>query len=271
MKQTLTNASAESYRRAFLEQMRIMKYAPSSQRTYDAALGVFLSHFTARPKDIPADEISKWLGAIQNQSTQKQYHGAIKLFYKIVVHQPRKFNHIFAPRPARKLPVIMDRQQIRTTILSVNNLKHRLILSLLYGCGLRRSEVINLRWADIDRANGVIWIRQAKGQKDRRVMLSQGILQLMEDYYRQHRPVEFVINGQFSPQYSGTSIEQIVKRYFPKGIHPHTLRHSFATHLLDQGTDIRIIQDLLGHSSPKTTNIYTHLSTGLISSVASPL
>lgn len=156
------------------------------------------------------------------------------------------------------------------------NLKHKVILAILYSTGLRVSELINLKWKHIDRERMVINILQAKGKKDRQVMLSQQLIPLLERYYREYKSSVYVLEGQFKEQYSSRSVGEVMKQLAEKAgiskrVYTHLLRHCSFTHLLEQGTDIALIQKLAGHSDIKTTNIYLHVSHNLISKIKSPL
>ena len=161
-------------------------------------------------------------------------------------------------------------------IACCENIKHKSIICLLYGCGLRVSEVINLKIKDIDSKANVIYIIAGKGKKDRIVMLDKQLLELLRKYYTEYKPKEYLFNGQFDLQYSTRSINEFLKQIAIKAgvtgnIHAHLLRHSFATHSLEQGIDISYIQKLLGHNSIKTTLIYTHVSKSTIANIPSPL
>lgn len=147
---------------------------------------------------------------------------------------------------------------------------------MLYGCGLRIGEVLNMKITDIDSKRMVINVRQGKGLKDRQIGLSQQLLNLLRDYFKEFKPKEYLFNGQFSNQYTASSINQLLKYYADKAgikkrIHAHKLRHCYATHLLESGTDMTLIQKLLGHKKIETTQIYAHISTALTSKIQSPL
>jgi len=156
------------------------------------------------------------------------------------------------------------------------NLKHKCILMAIYSGGLRRNELINLRTEDIDSKRKLIKIIGSKGNKDRYTILSEKLLTLLREYYRQYRPVEWLFEGNSGGRYSGTSIEKIFRKAASKAgirkyVTPHSLRHSFATHLLEQGISLRYIQEILGHNSSKTTEIYTHVATNEIGQIKNPL
>ena len=159
----------------------------------------------------------------------------------------------------------MSKNEIKNILNSCSNIKHKSILMLIYSAGLRRSELLNLSIADIDSERMVINIKGAKGMKDRISLLSKNLLELLKSYYKEYTPKKYLFEGQNEGKYSPTSVANILKKAslkagIRKNVTPHMLRHSFATHLLEQGTDLRYIQDLLGHNSPKTTGIYTHIS-----------
>jgi integrase len=164
------------------------------------------------------------------------------------------------PREEHKLPRVLDSDVILKAIDNIRNIKHRCILSIAFSVGLRVSEVLNLRIKEIDSKRMVMWIRQSKGKKDRMVPLSDTVLSMLRDYYKQYRPKEFLFEGQNGGVYSAGSCNKLVKRYIGEDYHFHMLRHSCFTYLLEQGVDIRIIQELAGHSSCKTTEVYTHIS-----------
>ena len=189
---------------------------------------------------------------------------------------PNRFYDIERPRKEKKLPKVLSMQEVRDLIDATNNMKHRCILSLLYSAGLRRSELINLKPLDIDSERMIIKINNAKGKKDRYTLLATATLNDLRIYYKQYRPQGYLIEGRNKAQYSPTSISKIITNAaftagIKKNVTPHTLRHSFATHLLENGTDLRYIQILLGHSSTKTTEIYTHVATKNFISIKNPL
>ena len=187
------------------------------------------------------------------------------------MRQPNKFKYIEYCKSDKKLPIVLSIDEIQKLFNTCTNIKHKAILSLLYSAGLRVSEVINLKITDIDSSRMIINIINAKGGKDRQVMLNQNVLELLRNYFKIYKPKEYLFNGQFDLQYSHRSCNEIVKKYLGKDYHFHLLRHSNATALLEAGTDLRIIQKHLGHSSSKTTEIYTHVSTALLSNMMLPI
>ncbi|MDC1205087.1 tyrosine-type recombinase/integrase, partial [Salibacteraceae bacterium] len=180
------------------------------------------------------------------------------------------------PRKANRLPSVLTQEEVFDLINAPKNLKHRTILTLIYSAGLRISEAINLKVADIDSDTMRIWIRYGKGQKDRISILSPMMLDLLRIYYKNYKPKEYLFEGQKAAQYTPESIRAVFKRAkkaknITSPATVHTLRHSFATHLLENGTNLRYIQQLLGHSSSKTTEIYTHITSTRLTSIQSPL
>lgn len=184
-----------------------------------------------------------------------------------------QIDHLFPKRTAHTLPKYLNKEEVKRILSVVTNSKHKAILTTLYGCGLRLSELINLKIEDVDSKNEVITIRQAKGKKDRQVMLPKSLLPLLREYFEIHLPKICLFEGQSQAQYSPRSILQQAAGLanINKVVSPHMLRHSFATHLLENGTDIRYIQKLLGHNSLTTTQIYTHVTDVAKSKVLSPL
>jgi len=204
-------------------------------------------------------------------SQQNQIINAIKFLYEKVLDKKYDKVSFDRPRSEKRLPQVIDKDFLLTMISNIDNLKHKAIISLAFSTGMRVSEVINLKIGDIDSKRMIININQAKGKKDRIVPLSQNILNLLREYFKQYRPKEYLFNGQNSPKYSAESCNKIVKKYIGEEYHFHLLRHSSFTALLEYGTDLRIIQKLAGHSSSKTTEIYTHVSTDVLSKITLPL
>lgn len=204
-------------------------------------------------------------------SQQNQIISSIKFLYVNVLN--KKYNKVSFKRPLkeRKLPKIIDAKFLIDRINSIENLKHKSILSLGYSVGLRVSEILNLKIEDIDSNRMIIHIKNAKGRKDRIVPLSDNMLDLLRLYFKKFKPVDYLFNGQNSTKYSSTSCNKIIKKYVSKDSHMHLLRHSCFTHLLESGTGLRIIQKLAGHSSSKTTEIYTHVSNMTLSKIKLPI
>jgi site-specific recombinase XerD len=200
-------------------------------------------------------------------SQQNQVIKAIRFLYKEVLGKKYDKVSFKRPRSEKKLPTVIDQETIKTKLSKIKNLKHKTILSLAYSVGLRVSEIVNLKIEDIDSKRMIIHIKNAKGKKDRVVPLSANILTLLREYYTQYKPKVFLFNGQTELQYSIRSCQSIYKKYIDSNSSIHTLRHSSFTGLLENGTDLRIIQKIAGHASSKTTEIYTHVSNQLLSKI----
>ena len=183
---------------------------------------------------------------------------------------------IHRPKRAKLLPNVLNKEEVKLILNAHRNLKHRVMLSMIYSCGLRRSELLNLRATDIDSKRHVVHIRQAKGKKDRIVPLSDKILLMLREYYKYYKPKTWLFEGQQQgSQYDERSLASVLKFALEKSritkpVTLHWLRHSYATHLLESGTDLRYIQEILGHQSSKTTEIYTHVSSHNIQKIKSP-
>jgi len=205
------------------------------------------------------------------------YLAAIQFLYKNILKQKIDFDFKIKMRKEEKLPEVLSVDEVWSLISSIINLKHKTIISMIYGCGLRISEVVNIKLSDIDRKRNLLRVEMAKGNKERYVILSQNHIDLITKYYNHYKPKIFLFEGQDGlSKYSTRSIQSIFrtakkKSGISKKATVHTLCHSFATHLLDNGTDIRYIQELLGHKNLATTQIYTHISTYNLSKVKSPL
>jgi integrase/recombinase XerD len=263
------------------QEMTRRNFAKNTVENYTGCLRVFLQKSVKdHPKNINEQDIREFLNKYATVNTQRNYHSAIKLFYEICLRQKNKFKYIPYAKKSQSLPTVLSVEEIQRMFTACENLKHKVILSLLYSCGFRVSELINLKWCDIDRSRMVINIKQGKGKKDRQVMLSPDLLPLLERYWREYKPKEYVLNGQFPEvelHYSERSVGNVIKQLAAKAgldnkrVYTHLIRHCFATHLLESGTDLGLIQKLLGHSNLKTTMIYTHISNNLISKIQSPL
>ena len=204
-------------------------------------------------------------------SQQNQVINSIQFLYKEVLG--KKYNKISFKRPKseKKLPRVIDGEFIKSQLSKITNLKHKTILTLTYSVGLRVSEIVNLKIEDIDSKRMLIHIKKAKGRKDRIVPLSETVLKILRIYYKEYKPKEYLFNGQTSLQYSVGSCQKIYKRYIDKSSSIHTLRHSSFTNLLESGTDLRVIQKIAGHSSSKTTEIYTHVSNKVLNKIQLPI
>lgn len=262
------------YLQMYSDDLRFANYSENTIKNYIAQVRLFLIHFNkqvTKPSEIQERLIKAYLMKEYSVNTMKHRISAIKLFYELTGKQPLKFRNIKYPRSEKHLPQIIDQNLILSQLSKMSNLKHKAIIMLAFSVGLRVSEVINLKIEDIDSTRMIINIRQAKGKKDRIAPLSSNVLQTLREYFKQYKPNTYLFNGDGKLQYSTTSCNQLVKRYLGKQYHFHLLRHSCFTSLLESGTDLRIIQKLAGHKSSKTTEIYTHVSSALLSKIALPV
>lgn len=262
------------YIQMYRKDLELKYYSENTIKNYSCQVEVFLKHYDkefTEPSKINEEAIKNWLLQFKTRNAMCHSISALKLFYSKTIKQPMKFKHIEYPRSERKLPQIIEKQYLLDQIAKIQNKKHKAIISLAYSTGMRVSEVCNLKISDIDSKRMMITIRQSKGRKDRIVGLSEKILEILRIYYSQYKPKDYLFNGQFDLQYSPRSCNQLVKQYLGKEYHFHLLRHSNATALLEAGTDLRIIQKHLGHSSSKTTEIYTHVSTALLQNMMLPI
>ncbi len=201
---------------------------------------------------------------------------AIKSFYEITVGMPLKLDKIPFSKKNKQLPIVLAVDEIQRMFDVCENKKHKVILALLYSSSLRVSELINLKWSHINKSRMIINIVQAKGNKDRQVALNDVLIKLLYEYHSEYKSKEYVLNGQNSLQYSDRSVGEVVKQLarkagITKDVYTHLIRHTSATHMVENGIDINLIQKWLGHSNVKTTNIYLHISDNHISKIQSPL
>jgi integrase/recombinase XerD len=266
---------------AYTDALMLRQYSWHTIKNYRLALKDYCAAFKFRhPDEISPKEAQLWLTECVQEGMGEAvfvtFICALRFYYvKMLKHKDWEF-HLPFPRRAEKLPNILSQQEVKAMFEAVENLKHKTMLLLGYAAGLRVSEVVSLRLSDIDSQRMVIHIKAAKGKKDRCVMLSEVLLSTLRLYYKAYKPKEWLFEGQSYDHYSTRSVQKIFQRAklkarIVKKVSFHALRHSFATHLHEAGTDIRIIQELLGHSSSKTTEIYTHVSNRTIQRVQSPL
>lgn len=267
---------------SFLAKLEVRHYSLSTAKTYIAQFERFLNYFPEvyDPMELGEKEINMYLQSIvqerKSASYQNQAINAIKFYYEVVEGMARRFYNIDRPIKKEPLPKVLSKESVLKMINNTHNIKHRCILSLLYSGGLRRSELINLEINDIDSHRMVITIRSGKGKKDRLTLLSNVLLRDLREYYKVYKPKKYLIEGPKGSQYSTSSVRKIVNIAAKRSgiitqVTPHILRHSFATHLLEAGTDIRNIQVLLGHNSIKTTQIYAHVATDHFKKIQNPL
>ena len=262
--------------------MEIRRYAENTQRVYLSLFRDFARyHNELNPETISREQVITWVNYLVKQrnasrSYQNQTINAIKFYYEHVLLREKEFYDLDRPRKEKRLPTVLTRQEVKSLISHIGNLKHRCIIELIYSSGLRIGELLKLRLEDIDSERMLVKIRSAKGFKDRYTILSAQLLPKLREYYMVYGPKEYLFEGQNGGMYSAKSVQNIVRRTaqlsgIKKKVTTHTLRHSFATHLVDNGTNLRHIQTLLGHNSSRTTEIYTHVSNMDLKNIQSPL
>ena len=269
--------------KGYLELLHQKRYSESTIKTYSAYLKDFMHYSSRQPlENIQINEINEYiLMLIEKErisgSEQNQRINAIKFYYEKVLGREKLYFGIERPKQTNHLPKILSKAEVSQILKHSTNLKHRCILSLIYSAGLRRSELIHLKITDILSDRLQIRISDAKGNKDRYSLFSKKLLNELRVYFKEYRPKHWLFEGSLAGKpYSATSITKIlnyasIKAGIKRRVTPHMLRHSFATHLLEQGVDLRYIQELLGHSSTKTTEIYTHVSNKNIAQIKNPL
>lgn len=262
----------------FAKEMKRRGYGENTIKNYSSNLGCFFTYFKTKehPLHINESDIKQYLGRFDQPNTQRSHHGAIKLFYEICLNQKEKFKWIPYVKKSEKLPIVLSVEEIQRMFNVCENKKHKAILSLLYCCGLRVSELINLKWKHLDKSRGIINILQAKGNKDRQVPFPLQLQNILIEYWKEYKTKTFIFSGQKDEQYSSRSVGEVMKQLATKAnidkrVYTHLMRHNSFTHMLESGIDLTLIQKIAGHSSPKTTQIYTHISHNLISSVQTPL
>jgi integrase/recombinase XerD len=266
----------------FNETLVRLRYADATRENYIVQFKYFLAYIFPRTcTHITQQDIHRYLYYLVSDkkvslSTQNQAINAIKFYLEFVLRGERQAYFIDRPRKAHTLPTVLSEDEVMGMLRATQNLKHKCILCLLYSAGLRRGELLKLKPADIDHGRNVIYVRSGKGMKDRITLLAQVTYTLLLKYAEQYQPKEFLFEGEDGKAYSERSVNSIVKRAarhagIKKRVSPHTLRHSFATHLLERGTDLRYIQELLGHESSKTTERYAHVTKRGFEQLVSPL
>ncbi len=266
----------------FMHWMRTRRYSDRTTQTYTGGLSAFFRYLGNKPlEEVDNEDLETFnreyiLANGYSVSFQSQVISAVKLFF--LNRRKKRLNpeQLERPKRPRKLPNVLSKAEVKGILDAHGNIKHRAMLSIVYACGLRRSEVLNLQITDIQSSRGLVFIREAKGKKDRVVPLPDKILDLLREYYKYYKPTKYLFEGdRGGTSYSGTSIQNVLKSAVRKAgikkpVTLHWLRHSFATHLLESGTDVRYIQEILGHNSSKTTEIYTHVSIKSIQQIKSP-
>ena len=269
--------------RNFYSFMLQRRYSLNTLKVYAQSVDYFLGKLAPKPSGeiTPADAENFLRDEVVRKGLsvayQRQLINAIKLFYGSFLRTDFNANLLVLPRKDRKLPKVISLQEVQSILRALTNQKHRTALLLLYACGLRRSELLNLTIPDIDSSRFLLRIRNSKGRKDRNVPLPEKLVESLRSYYKVYRPVHFLFEGQAGAgsQWSAKSLEQVLRLAVDKSglqrhVNLHMLRHSYATHQLEAGVNLRYIQEILGHSSPLTTQIYTHVTQDAVRKISSP-
>ena len=271
-----------SYLEQFRKWMEYRRYSESSIRSYTKSIRVVLSFLSpSKPEDITEKDLQHFVNEYlipngYSYSYQNQIVNASKLFFREVLDTPFNVEKLERPRAQHKLPNVLSKSEIKQLIEPIRNVKHKTALSLIYACGLRRGELLALQIEDVDSKRHMLLIRDSKGNKDRVIPISDNVIKLLRNYYQLYKPVYYLFEGQkVGTHYSETSLENIIKKArkrsgIKRPVTLHWLRHSYATHLLESGTDLRYIQELLGHKHSKTTEIYTHVTEKSLKKIQSP-
>ena len=266
----------------YLETLNLLRYSDNTIKIYLSMFQKFLNFYPDHnAENITQEMIRDYLIYLVTEkkvsaSYQNQAINAVKFYFEKILGQTPKDYYFQRPKRGKHLPVVLSKEEVKAIIDHTSNLKHKCIISVIYSGGLRRSELINLKINDIDSKRMLIRIEQAKGNKDRYTILSEKVLILLRSYFIKCSPKGYLFEGQTGGKYSESSVANILKKSIKKAninkkATVHTLRHSFATHLLEAGTDIRYIQELLGHKSIKTTAIYAKVSDNRKSRIRNPL
>lgn len=265
----------------YINLLETRRYSFNTAKTYVTLFRNFITFYKDKELiEINEMDIKHYMHRIvksgKSTSYQNQVINAIKFYYEQVLDMPQRFYEIERPQKEHFLPVVLSVEEMQRLLESVTNLKHKALLTLLYSSGLRRQELLDLELKDIMPDRMQIHVRAAKGKKDRYTVLSQRAYELLQEYITEYKPQKWVFEGPGNGPYSASSIKKVLNRAvvrakINKEVTPHTLRHSFATHLLENNVDLRYIQSLLGHNSSKTTEMYTHISTRYTRNIQSPL
>jgi integrase/recombinase XerD len=269
-------------RQRMLEDLQIRQFSPTTIRIYLHAVAEFARHFNKPPDQLGAEHIRRYqLFLVKEKnvapSTYIQAVCALRFLYTHTLHRKVAIERIPFPRRERKMPLILSREEVKALLEAPQNLRHRTLLAILYGSGLRVSEVARLRVADIDSSRNVLWVRCGKRRHDRQALLPPKLRELLRCYWRNRRPTDWLFPS--SDPHQPISAKAIFlacrkaaqKAGIPKSVHPHSLRHAFATHLLEAGVDLRTIQILLGHAHLETTARYLQLADVIVRATISPL
>lgn len=279
------NEEFKSCPKAYLNYMLLKNYSKNTMDSYYKFLLRYINFYQSFSIDsinrFDSDKINDYHNKMLNIkdlsfTTINQSINAIKLYYSKILNRELLLDGISRPKKEKSLPNIWSKEDVQKLLSRVRNIKHKALLMLLYGSGLRIGEALSLKITDVDSNRMQIRVYKGKGKKDRYTLLGESTLNVLRQYFLKYKPKEYLFEGQFGGKYSQTSARNVLNKYLKEtGVSTkgglHSLRHSFATHLLESGTDLRYIQELLGHASSKTTEIYTHVSTRDLQNIKSPI
>ncbi|MBP9068392.1 MAG: site-specific integrase [Bacteroidia bacterium] len=266
----------------FKDWLRSKRYSESTIATYTDAIRTFFRYYSNKPlpeitnTDVIVFNNDYILANKYSASFQNQVIGAIRLFYKIIEHKTINLEELHRPKRAKRIPNVLSKEEVKAILDASRNLKHKAMLSLIYSCGLRCGELLKLEPMHVDANRGLLIIKGAKGNKDRVSPLSQKTVVMLREYLMTCKPKRYLFEGiKPGEPYDDRSLQQVIRQCversgIKKPVTLHWLRHSYATHLLENGTDLRYIQEILGHKSSKTTEIYTHVSNKSLQQIRSP-
>ena len=278
-----TDKKSKGLCEVFSQEMRLRNYSHKTITAYKSCIRSLAAYVGPKhPRDLTNEEVRNYLlyqveEKKLSSGTISQMINAFRFLYVEPYKRPLVLADLKRPRKEHKLPVVLDKEEVRNILDAIDNLKHKTILMLIYSAGLRVGEVVRLKLEDIDSKRKLIHIKHPKGKKDRYTLLSDSALEKLREYYREYRPREFLFDGANGRSHIAERSVQNLFEHAARlaGIHKHvtvhSLRHSFATHLLEGGTNLRYIQELLGHNSSKTTEIYTHVSQRTLGNIINPL
>lgn len=276
-----TEKKTTALRERMREDLRLRNYSPLTEKTYIAHVGWYAAYFKRSPLELDLDHARKYLLHLKEERKVSLAHfrqavGALRFFYKYTAGKEWIKERLSYPKLSKNIPVVLTKQEVASFFAAVADLREKTILSVLYGAGLRLMEALTLEPSDINSKEMYILVRNGKGRRARKAHLSPALLEQLRAYYRVYRPAKWLFDNGKGHHLGDTFVQRACERAataagISKRVTPHTLRHSFATHLLEQGTDIRVIGELLGHATLKTTMVYTHVSTKVFRSVTGTL
>jgi len=265
-----------------LAELQLRGLTPKTQKIYLREVSNYAKYFGKSPEELGEKDLREYLLYLLNErklakGTYRFYYQGLKFLYKHTLKREEVVEKIRCPRGKKKLPVVLDLAEVKMLLSVMENIKHRAILTITYSAGLRISETAHLKVSDIDSKRMMVRVQQGKGGKDRYTILSQTALECLRQYWRAYRPKDWLFEGQKEGTHIClSSIRQIFveakeRAGITKPVSPHSLRHAFATHLIEAGTSLHHVQLLLGHRSPKTTTVYLHVSKMNLAQVTNPL